>query len=195
MSPGELVFDIDDHAVRISMVGGGDRIVPVGPVSLVENELERSDQPTPEQLTNSLGIVTDHLDDVLRESPLVAAASAVAFAGRHSVALAQVELGAHEVPPRFVLQRADADDVFRTLVSESTADRLHNPGLDPSHVHTIIGTCCIVLAVMRRLELSATTIIGGITDTAGTDADTPERGTIEAHSVSTAPPPTAPEGH
>lgn len=158
MNPGELVVDIDDRMIRVSMVGGGDWSVPVGPVSLVENELERSDRPSPEHLTNALGLVTDHLDDVIRESPLVLAAPALTFVGPHAVALARVELGRGDVPTGYALERPDADEVFRTLVAESAADRVHNPGLDPAHVDTIIATCCVVLAVMRRLELSTVSI-------------------------------------
>jgi len=155
VTPGTLVVIVDDRSTHIQMVGGGEWSVPVGPVGLVENELERSDRPAPEQLTNALGVVTDHLDDVIRESSLVLAAPAVEFAGQHALALAHVELGSADVPADYELHRADADEVFRTLVSEPRAQRLHNPGLDPAHVDTIVATCCVVLAVMRRLELSS----------------------------------------
>ncbi|MGA9278126.1 hypothetical protein [Ilumatobacter sp.] len=158
MNPGDLVVDVADRELRISMVGGGDWTVPIGPVSLVENELERSDRPSPEQLTNSLGIVTDHLDDVIRESPLVLDAPGVVFVGPHSTTLARVEVGLDDVPTGYTLERPDADEVFRTLVSEARADRIHNPGLDADHVDTIIATCCVVLAMMRRFELSSVAI-------------------------------------
>lgn len=154
MTPGGLVIAIDDRSTRIDMVAGGDWIIPVGPVGLVEEQLEHADRPAPEQLTNALGIVTDHLDDVIRESPLVLATPTVAFGGPHALALARVELGRTDLPLDYDLDRTDADEVFRTLVSESRSDRIHNPGLDAAHVDTIIGTCCVVLAVMRRLELS-----------------------------------------
>jgi exopolyphosphatase/pppGpp-phosphohydrolase len=35
---------------------------------------------------------------------------------------------------------------------------LHNPGLDPRRVDTILGTCCLVVAVMRRLQLDRVVI-------------------------------------
>lgn len=158
MTPGGLVIAIDDRTTRIELVGGDSWTMPVGPVSLVERELEQADRPAPEQLTNALGIVTDHLDDVVRDCPLVLATPAVAFGGPHAIALAQVELGRTDVAADYELDRADADEVFRTLVSESRTDRVHNPGLDPAHVDAIVGTCCVVLAVMRRLELSTVTI-------------------------------------
>lgn len=159
MTPGGLIIDVDDRTIRIEMVGGADWTIPVGPVALVDNELERSDRPAPEQLTNALGIVTDHLDDVIREAPIVLSAPAVAFAGPHSLALARVELGDHDVPVDYELERPDVDEVFRTLVAESRADRIHNPGLDSAHVDTIVATCCVVLAVMRRLELANVAIV------------------------------------
>ena len=34
----------------------------------------------------------------------------------------------------------------------------HNPGLDPARVDTVLGTCCVVVAVMRRLQLPRLTI-------------------------------------
>ena len=59
-----------------------------------------------------------------------------------------------ELPEATVpLAREAAEEVFRALATERRADRLQNPGLDPRRVDTILGTCCLVLAVMRRLRL------------------------------------------
>jgi exopolyphosphatase/pppGpp-phosphohydrolase len=154
MNSGSLLVEIGDRELSIEMVGGGSWTIPVGPVSLVERELERSDRPAPEQLTNALGIVIDHLDDVVRESPMVLSAPSVTFTGRHAVGFGRVELGLDTLPSGYVVQRSDADEVFRTLVAEPRAERLHNPGLDPDDIETIIGASCVVLAVMRRLELT-----------------------------------------
>lgn len=154
MSHGSLDIDITDHSIEITMIGGGSWTLPLGPVTLVERELERADRPAPEQLTNALGIVTDHLDDVLRESPMVLEAPAVALRGPHASAVGRVEIGLDVLPDGYVLRRADADEVFRTLVAERIDERVHNPGLDPADVETVIGSCCVVLAIMRRLELT-----------------------------------------
>jgi len=159
MTPGSLMFEILDHEVRIMMTGGGEWTLPIGPTTLVDNELERADRPAPEQLTNALGIVTDHLDDVIRESSLVTAAPSVGFTGDHAAALARVELGRTALPDDYRLERVDADEVFRTLVAEPRSERLHNPGLSADHVDTIVGTCCVVLAVMRRLEVNTATVV------------------------------------
>ena len=156
--PGALVIEVSDHTIGIELVGGGSWSLPIGAVSLVERELERADRPAPEQLTNALGIVTDHLDDVLRESPLVATPTSVHFVGHHAAALGCLELGRDHLPDGYALSRPDADEVFRTVVAEPIAERLHNPGLAPDDVETVIGTCCCVLAVMRRLELGTVSI-------------------------------------
>lgn len=158
MTPGSLQVVIADTTVQIELIGGGAWSLPLGPLTLVERELERSARPAPEQLTNALGIVTDHLDDVVRESPMVLDAVGVTISGPHAIGLARVELGVAEVPSDYALERADADEVFRTLVSEPAAERLHNPGLLPDQVESIIGTCCVILALMRRLELTTVTI-------------------------------------
>jgi exopolyphosphatase/pppGpp-phosphohydrolase len=158
MTDGSLLVAIGDRELSIDVVGGGTWTLPIGPVSLVERELERADRPAPEQLMNALGIVIDHLDDVVRESPMVLTAPVVTFTGRHAVGFGRVETGLDELPPEYVVQRSDADEVFRTLVGEPIAERLHNPGLDPDDVETIIGASCVVLAVMRRLELTQAAI-------------------------------------
>jgi exopolyphosphatase/pppGpp-phosphohydrolase len=158
VTPGSLHIEILDGSTEIAMVGGGAWALPVGPETLVARELERADRPAPEQLTNALGIVTDYLDDVVRESPIILDAPAVGFSGRHAVGLGRVEIGLDELPAGYTLARVDADEVFRTIVAEPIAQRLHNPGLEPADVETVIGTCCIVLAVMRRLELAEVSI-------------------------------------
>lgn len=158
MTPGSLHVLITDRTIEIELIGGASWSLPVGPSTLVERELERAVRPAPAQLTNALGIVSDHLDDVVRESPMVMDAIDVVISGPHATALACVELGHASVPAGYSLERPDADEVFRTLVGESIPERLHNPGLDPDHVESIIGTCCVVLALMRRLELTVVTV-------------------------------------
>lgn len=162
MTPGSLTIALDDRATTISIVAGGEWTLPVGPASLVERELEGADRPAPEQLTNALGIVADHLDDVIRESDMVLVAPTVVFTGRHAVSFGCVELGVDTLPADYTVSRPDADDVFRTLVAEPIAERLHNPGLEPADVETVIGTCCVVLAVMRRLERSEVMIVDAV---------------------------------
>lgn len=151
--PGHVVVAIDDHRVEVSMVGGGSWEIPLGPVSLAEGELA-SDPPRPAELTNALGFIHDYFDDIVSEAPMVLGTPSVSARGPHARSLAHVELGRTEIPPGYRLQRPDADEVFRTLVAEPAAERLHNPGLDPAQVDNVIGTLCILLAIARRLDLS-----------------------------------------
>jgi exopolyphosphatase/pppGpp-phosphohydrolase len=167
---GGLTIHISDRSTAVAMTGGGEWSMPIGPLSLVENELERADRPAPAQLTNALGLVSDHFDDIILDAPIVASAPSALFTGPHSMTLARVELGVMDIPDDYTLRRSDADEVFRTLVAEPIEDRLANPGLDPAHVEAIIGTCCVVLAVIRRLDLQHVGIGAHATPTPTGDA-------------------------
>jgi exopolyphosphatase/guanosine-5'-triphosphate,3'-diphosphate pyrophosphatase len=131
-------------------------VVPVGIDTLVERELI-TDPPRPDELTNAIGLVFDHFDDVVRLLPAVVGAP-VEMEGPEVRAVAAVEVGAAPDLP-FVLSRDAAEDVFRTLATESHSQRGHNPGLDPLLVGTIVGGCCAVVAVMRRLHLDEVTVL------------------------------------
>jgi uncharacterized protein len=132
---------------------GHDQTIPVGPMSLLDHELTDPDPPAPAQLTNALGVVSDHLDDVIRADPAIVEAGDVRVVGPEPWHLAVVERGGDVAEPSVPLDRGAAEDVFRTLATERRSARLHNPGLEPDRVDTILGTCCVVLAVMRRLQL------------------------------------------
>jgi exopolyphosphatase/guanosine-5'-triphosphate,3'-diphosphate pyrophosphatase len=141
---------------------GVEHVLPFGPTLLTENELQ-SDPPRPEQLTNAIGLVADHLDDLLRTAPDVAAAGHVQVAGPEMRAIASVELGAGAVLP-FVLDRAAAEDVFRTLATEPPTTRARNPGLDPDLVGTVVAGCCVLVALMRRLHLEEVLVVDAFVD-------------------------------
>jgi hypothetical protein len=155
-------LDIDIAATSTTFRHAGrDHVIPVGPTTLLEHELVDPDPPAAAQLTNALGLVSDHLDDVIRADPEVAAARDVRVRGAEPWHLAQVERGTQLEAPTVPLERTAAEDVFRALATERRADRLHNPGLEPSRVDTILGTCCVVLAVMRRLQLERVLVAAG----------------------------------
>lgn len=126
--------------------------VDVGCVRLSEQYLHH-DPPLPEELLACLSVTQVHLDDVAREVPGAAdAACFVGLAGTVST-VAAVEQGLptydRDRIHHFTLTRAAAEDVFRTLATESAADRAHNPGLEPDRVDTIVAGCCILQAVFR----------------------------------------------
>lgn len=152
-----LDIDIGPSAILVSHAGH-DRRIPVGPESLLAGELADPDPATAVQLTNAIGIVMDHIDDVVREVPAVAAAHDVHVTGRAAWHLATVEQGRTPPTVHLRLDRDAIEEVFRALAIESRASRLHNPGLDPAQVDTVLATSCIVAAIMRRLQLAALTI-------------------------------------
>lgn len=130
--------------------------VPLGALRLTEAELD-SDPPKPEELSNAVGFVSDYVDDVLRELPDVQLADRVIILGGTANTMAAVEIGLavydRAKTHGFVLTRAAAEDVFRTLATESLAERVHNPGLPADRAAFIVGGCCIVVAIMRRMHL------------------------------------------
>ncbi len=161
---------IDDDRVLISSATGGSWQLPVGPVALLGTELGGADPPDPIELTNALAAVRDHLDDVIRDEPSVLEADPVIATGPHAVGMARVEIGRSDVPAGYQLVRDDAEEVFRTLVAEPSAERRHNPGLPTSQVDSIIGTCCVILAIMRRLDLARIGIPADSVDATGAGA-------------------------
>lgn len=151
--PGAVTVQINDRVVRVEVTGGGRFDLPVGPLALLDGPLGTADPPTAVDLTNALGLVHDHLDDVLMAAPSITAAPSFTAAGEHARAMAHVEIGKDSIPDGYLLQRDAAEEVFRTLVVESRAERRFNPGLDAGHVDSIVATCCVILGLMRRLGL------------------------------------------
>lgn len=143
----QVRLGIDDITVR-----AGEQIwaLPVGHRQL-SSQLD-GDPPRPEQLTNAIGLVSDHLDDVVHSCPEAVQAETV-VSGHLVDIVAAVEVGAPVALDHFELSRAAAEDVFRTLATEPRASRRLNPGLPEAHVDDIVATCCALVAVLRRLQL------------------------------------------
>lgn len=125
-------------------------VLPVDPRSL-DGELSKHDPPSASSLTNALALVTDHLDDALRERPEIIDSRRVDFSGDEAWHLACVERGTADLGLVVTIGRDDLEDLFRTLATETRAQRRHNPALRADHVDLIVATCCITLAIMRRL--------------------------------------------
>jgi len=124
----------------------------VGCVRLTEKYLH-SDPPGPDELTQCLSLTEVHLKDVKREIPgSVDAKTFVGLAGTITTAAA-VELGLQEYDRdrihHFHLTKAAAEDVFRTLATESYDDRIHNPGLEKERADVIVGGMCVLVQIMR----------------------------------------------
>jgi exopolyphosphatase/guanosine-5'-triphosphate,3'-diphosphate pyrophosphatase len=146
-----MTIQLGDEATLVD-VDGERHVIPIGASSLNNNEFA-SDPPRPEELTNAIGAVVDHLDDMLRALPGALEADGVGIVGDLATVIAAVEFGG-DPPLPFSLGRAQAEDVFRTVATESPAERALNPGLPADSVDRIVAACCIVVAVMRHLHLN-----------------------------------------
>jgi len=146
--------------------------IPFGAVTLSESELHR-DPPRPEELTNAISLVSDAVDDAVHMNPELASADQVIGVAGTIVTIAAVELGLKQFDPEKLhamrLTREAAEDVFRTLATEPLVDRVFNPGLPRDRADIIVGGCCLLVAVMRRLQIpelivSQHNLLDGIVD-------------------------------
>jgi len=151
-----LVVDIGGGSTEF--IVGTDRVegvmsVDIGCVRLTEKFLHH-DPPQPEELSACISLTDAYLDDVVREIPAAEARTMVGLAGTVTT-VAAVEIGLETYDRdrihHFHLTREAAEDVFRTLATESRADRVHNPGLEEARADVIVGGCCVLVALFRRL--------------------------------------------
>ena len=155
-----LVVDIGGGSTEL-VVGRDEPVgvesMDVGCVRITEKFLHH-DPPRPEELSDALMEVRDQLEDAVRAVPeLNDAQQMIGLAGTVTT-VAAVELGLTEYDRdrihHFWLTRAAAEDVFRTLATESRASRLGNPGLEEARADVIVGGCVVLVAVLRYFDLS-----------------------------------------
>ena len=129
---------------------------PVGTVVLTESHLSH-DPPRPEELTNAIGLVTDFMDDLIRDHPEVLSATRVVGVAGSIVTIAAVEIGLQEFDTTALhgvrMTRENVEEVFRTLATETLANRKFNPGLPADRADVIVGGCCVLVGVMRKLRI------------------------------------------
>ena len=172
-----LVADIGGGSMELAVgdaVPEGVASLDLGSAALTASELA-SDPPRPEELSNAIALVQEQVDEALRALPRVDEWTPVIGTGGTILTIAAVEIGLPlpiagpgpdgdrdiEADPAlhdFVLTRAAAEDVFRTLAGEALADRVHNPGLPPGRAVSIVGGCCILVGLLRRLRAPALTV-------------------------------------
>ena len=132
--------------------------IPFGAVTATASHLTK-DPPPPEDLTNLIGAVADELEEIGREIPAIGSPGRVIGVAGTIVTVAMVELGLASfdasVLHGFELTRDAAEDVFRTLATESFNERILNPGLSRDRADIIVAGCCILVATMRRLHLDS----------------------------------------
>lgn len=155
-----LVVDIGGGSTEFAVgreQAAGVKSIDLGCVRVTERYL-RCDPPAPGELSDALSVVRVHLDDVAREVPeTLDAARLIGLAGSVTT-VAAVEMGLADYDParihHFVLSRAAAEDVFRTLATERRDDRRANPGLEEGRVDVIVGGALVLVAVMRYFDFA-----------------------------------------
>jgi exopolyphosphatase/guanosine-5'-triphosphate,3'-diphosphate pyrophosphatase len=130
--------------------------VDIGCVRITEQFLH-SDPPAPEELSQAVSVVRDHLADVGRTVPGIADVTTVIGLAGTVTTIAAIELGLPVYDPEqihhFRLSREAVEDVFRTLATEPAEQRRHNPGLEAERVDVIVGGTIVLASVMRVFEV------------------------------------------
>lgn len=160
-----LVIDIGGASTEfvVGVTGSGhvDVVsIPLGAVSVTDQYIA-SDPPDPAELSSALSVTATYIEDVIRDLPTllnaVSHGTVIAVGGTVTTAAA-VELGLanyqSDVISGFKLEREAVEDVFRTLATESHADRAHNPGLESDRVSLIVGGICVLVTIMRHLVIN-----------------------------------------
>jgi exopolyphosphatase/guanosine-5'-triphosphate,3'-diphosphate pyrophosphatase len=156
-----LVLDIGGGSTEFVVGERGDPSPGVvstdmGCVRVTEKFL-RSDPPDAGELSDALTVVRQHLDDVVRELPRIREVERLVGLAGTITTMAAVELGVPhddlDSVHHFVLTKAAAEDVFRTLATEPLRDRIHNPGLERDRAEVIVGGALILVAVLRYFDI------------------------------------------
>jgi exopolyphosphatase/guanosine-5'-triphosphate,3'-diphosphate pyrophosphatase len=144
--------------------------IDVGCVRMTEQFLT-SDPPGPDELSACLSVLAAHMDDVRRAIPDIdRTRTVVGLAGTITTAAA-VEMGLpgydRDRIHHFELTKAAAEDVFRTLATETFAERVENPGLERERADVIVGGMCVLVQIMRsfgfgRCLVSEADILDGL---------------------------------
>jgi exopolyphosphatase/guanosine-5'-triphosphate,3'-diphosphate pyrophosphatase len=155
--PPYVVFDLGGGSTEVAF--GSDVLersvsLEIGCVRLTERFIAH-DPPRPEELTAAISYAESWIDDVVRDVPDVARARTVLGLAGTVSAVAAIEIGLETYDRarihHFVLTKDAAEDVFWTLATEAREDRLANPGLEEARADVIIGGCCALVALYRRL--------------------------------------------
>jgi exopolyphosphatase / guanosine-5'-triphosphate,3'-diphosphate pyrophosphatase len=156
-----LVIDIGGGSTELVLGHAGE--APSAYVSAdmgcvrVTEKFFSNDPPEAIELAEALSFVDDHLGEVEARVPAREASRLVGVAGTVTT-LAALALGLDRYDPRrthhHVLSRRNAEALFRRLASETIQERREDPALEPERADVIVAGTLILLAVLRRWELS-----------------------------------------
>lgn len=167
---GEPLYDllIDIGGGSTEFVVGQPGQEPVGVWSVnaghvrMTEQFMTSDPPDAVELSNVVSVMHAHLDDVEREIPVVQQAGRLIGVAGTIKTVAAVEIGMQTYDRgrihQFELTRPAVEDVFRTLATESHADRAFNPGLPVGRVKTIVAGTAILATIMRHFSFDSCTV-------------------------------------
>jgi exopolyphosphatase/guanosine-5'-triphosphate,3'-diphosphate pyrophosphatase len=154
-----LVVDIGGGSTEL-IVGTTEPVgvysMDVGCVRLTEKFLLH-DPPRAEELADVMGEVRDRLEEAVMEVPALRDATRMIGVAGTITTVAAVEQGVSENDldriHHFWLTRAAAEDVFRTLATETRAARIFNPGLEEARADVIVAGCAVLVSVLRFFDL------------------------------------------
>jgi exopolyphosphatase/guanosine-5'-triphosphate,3'-diphosphate pyrophosphatase len=135
-----LVVDIGGGSTEFALGTAhveGSLSVDMGCVRMTEKFLEH-DPPLPEELSNALSVVEQHLDDVSREVPGAGEADRFIGLAGTVTTVAAVELG---------LAEYDRDAIHHFVLTRDAAE-------DPGRVDVIVGGCCVLVGIFRYFGFS-----------------------------------------
>ena len=144
---------VGGEAVRVGQAAGYALEDVSGPRMEIDQSALNS-MPPAEARAFVEGAVRQLID---REVPTSVACLKAILHGEGVQQLASVEAG-HEIVLPVVLSRAELEDIFRTLATESAAERSSNPGLPSEWVHPILAVATVAVAVVRGRDLSQLTL-------------------------------------
>ena len=149
-----LVVDIGGGSTEFAV--GTDK--PEGVISLdmgcvrLSEKFLHGDPPRPEELSQVVSVVRDELEEVARQIPATRQARRLVGLAGTVTTMAAVEIGVdydREHIHHFVLTKDAAEDVFRTLATETRDERVQNPGLEAARADVIVGGAAILVSIMR----------------------------------------------
>jgi exopolyphosphatase/guanosine-5'-triphosphate,3'-diphosphate pyrophosphatase len=155
-----LVVDIGGGSTEFSIgteTAEGVVSVDMGCVRFTEQYI-KTDPPAPEELSACLSVADAFIEDVVRDLPGVRDAKTFLGLAGTVTTVAAVEIGLatydRDRIHHFHLSHAAAEDVFRTLATESRADRVFNPGLEEARADVIVGGAAILVTIMRHFDFA-----------------------------------------
>lgn len=113
--------------------------------------LGATDPTEPADLANAIGVLTDELDELLRQRPELAG-KRLALSGDDITSFARLEAGRADIACPVSISREQAEDVFRLLASERLDERADHPGVDTDFGARSLAVACAVVSLLRSCD-------------------------------------------